>query len=59
SYHANTPVEVSGTSLDSARFTLESPKRFEAVGRCGTTGTKLTMTLHRTWDGKWDGQGGF
>jgi hypothetical protein len=55
----NAPIAVSGASLESARFTLETPKRFEALGRCGTTGTRLRLTMQRTWDGKWTGQGGF
>jgi hypothetical protein len=56
----NSPISVAGSStVESARFTLEAPKRFEVVGRCGTTATKLRMTVHRTWDGHWSGQGGF
>ncbi|MEQ1507864.1 MAG: hypothetical protein ABMB14_36890, partial [Myxococcota bacterium] len=46
-------------TIEAARFTLENPRRFEVIGRCGTTGTKLRMTLTRTFDGTWSGQGGF
>lgn len=57
---ASNPVTLVGTpTVDSAQFTTESPRRFEAVGRCGTTGTRLRMTLKRTWDGQWSGSGGF
>lgn len=56
----NAVVDTKGsTTIEQARFTLENPRRFEVVGRCGTTGTKLRMTLNRTYDGKWRGQGGF
>ena len=53
-------VAVRGSStIDAARFTIENPKRFEVLGRCGTTGKTLRMTLNRTWDGSWSGSGGF
>lgn len=56
----NAIVDTKGsTTIEAARFTLENPRRFEVVGRCGTTGAKLRMTLNRTYDGKWRGQGGF
>jgi hypothetical protein len=53
------PVTVKSSSIESARFTAESPRRFEVLGRCGTKSTRLRMTLVRTWDGKWSGAGTF
>ena len=54
------PIECrSCATIDSARFTLENPRRFEAIGRCGTTGTKLSLTLNRNAAGTWTGMGGF
>jgi hypothetical protein len=47
------------TNLETAQFTIEGSRRFEAIGRCGTTGTKLKMSMSRTWDGKWAGSGAF
>jgi hypothetical protein len=46
-------------TIEKAQFTIESPRRFEVIGRCGTTGTRLRLTAKRTFDGKWTGQGGF
>lgn len=46
-------------TLDTVRFTLENPRRFEAVGRCGATGTKLSLSMNRKADGTWTGLGGF
>lgn len=49
----------SSATVETARFTVENPRRFEVVGRCGTTGTKAHLTMKRTYDGKWSAQGGF
>jgi hypothetical protein len=53
-------IDCKGSAtIESARFTLENPRRFEVIGRCGTTGTKLALTMNRSHDGKWTGVGGF
>ena len=53
-------LSMSGsTNIETAQFTIEGARRFEAIGRCGTTGTKLKLTMSRSWDGKWTGAGGF
>jgi hypothetical protein len=53
-------VSVGGsTNIETAQFSIEGSRRFEVIGRCGTTGTKLHLSMSRTWDGKWTGQGGF
>ena len=54
------PVECrSCPTIETARFTLENPRRFEVLGRCGTTGNKLSLTMNRAAAGAWTGVGGF
>ena len=52
-------VAVKSSSIESARFTTESPRRFEVLGRCGTKGSRLRLTMARTHDGQWSGSGTF
>lgn len=47
------------TNLETAQFSIEGSRRFEAIGRCGTTGATLRLTMSRTFDGKWSGTGAF
>jgi hypothetical protein len=54
------PVQCrSCPTVETVRFTLENPRRFEAIGRCGTTGSKLSLAMNRSADGTWTGLGGF
>ncbi len=46
-------------SVEKAWFTVDNPRRFEVIGRCGTTGTKAKITMSRTPEGAWSGTAGF
>jgi hypothetical protein len=46
-------------TIDKAWFTVEGTRRFEAIGRCGTTATRVRLTLNRGHDGAWTGNGQF
>ena len=42
-------------TVEKAQFTLDSPRRFEILGRCGTTGKQGRITMSRSVDGVWTG----
>jgi hypothetical protein len=42
-------------TVEKAQFTLENPRRFEILGRCGTTGKQGRVTMSRTPEGVWSG----
>lgn len=46
---ANSPT------VEKAQFTVEPPRRFEVLGRCGTTGKQVRLTMSRTPEGAWSG----
>lgn len=46
---ANSPT------VEKAQFTVEPPRRFEVLGRCGTTGKTVRLTMSRTPEGVWSG----
>jgi hypothetical protein len=52
-------VEVSSGNIERMAFTVEGDRRFEALGRCNLTSTRLRATLQRTWEGAWTGSGSF
>lgn len=54
------PVTLaSSPTVEKAQFTLENPRRFEIVGRCGTAGSKGRITMTRTPEGAWTGSASF
>jgi hypothetical protein len=54
------PVQLSASpTVEKAQFTLENPRRFEILGRCGTTATKGRITMSRTPEGVWTGTASF
>lgn len=58
---ASTALVALSTSptVEKAQFTLENPRRFEILGRCGTTASKGRITMTRTPEGAWSGTAAF
>lgn len=57
---ASAPVALTASpAIDKVWFTIDGQRRFEIVGKCGTTGTKAKVTMSRTPEGAWSGQAGF
>lgn len=50
-------VKLRSSTIESARFDTRSGGRFEALGRCGSTGKQAKLSLTRTHDGVWSGTG--
>ncbi|MCB9685078.1 MAG: hypothetical protein H6738_07355 [Alphaproteobacteria bacterium] len=46
-------------SIDKAWFVIDAQRRFEVLGKCGTTGSKAKVTMSRTPEGAWSGTAGF
>ena len=46
-------------SIDKAWFVIDAQRRFEVLGKCGTTGSKAKVTMTRTPEGAWSGSAGF
>ncbi len=42
-------------TVEKAQFTVETPRRFEVLGRCGTAGKTARITMSRTAEGVWSG----
>jgi len=53
-----TLVQITSRSVDKLAFTV-TPRSLFAMGRCGAKGSRLEMTMKRSADGAWTGNGDF
>jgi hypothetical protein len=53
-----TLVQITSRSVDKMAFTV-TPRSLYAMGRCGAKSSRLEMTLKRSADGAWTGNGDF
>ena len=53
-----TLIQITSRSVDKMAFTV-TPRSVYAMGRCGNKATKLEMTLKRSAEGAWTGNGDF
>ena len=52
------PVTLTASpTIELARFTVDGTRRFEVLGRCGTTASRVRLNLNRSPEGQWTGNG--
>ncbi len=54
-----TLVQITSRSVDKMAFSVAPNRELFAIGRCGAKGSRLEMTLKRSAEGAWTGNGDF